>query len=270
MFIVKVPGINGLGNTDGCKNSGDAILKELRNIYTNEQGKLVDVDLIDLEEIHLDNSNLKHLNELIYENSLESFEKKPKVIFIGGDHSITHSIGKAFLEYCRKIEKESCLIVFDACPNCISSSDNEFPTNKNWLRILVGRGFPAENILLVGIRNYKLEEISFLKNNNVRFISMNSLLENLQEICDTIMEFSNKKELYVSVDISVIDPAFAPSTIYKEVGGLTSRQFLYLIQRINKMKNLRAIDIVEINAEEDKRNNNMTVKLGAKILSEFL
>jgi arginase family enzyme len=99
---------------------------------------------------------------------------------------------------------------------------------------------------------------------------MNSLLENLQEICDTIMEFSNKKELYVSVDIGVIDPAFAPSAIYKELGGLTSRQFLYLIQRINKMKNLRAIDIVEINAEEDKRNNNMTVKLGAKILSELL
>ena len=114
------------------------------------------------------------------------------------------------------------------------------------------------------------EEISFLKKNSIKFILTNSLLEDLQETCDMMMELSNKKELYVSIDISIIDPAFAPSTNYKEPGGLTSRQFLYLVQRINKIKNLKAIDLVEINKEEDRKNDNMTVKLGAKILSEFL
>jgi arginase family enzyme len=84
------------------------------------------------------------------------------------------------------------------------------------------------------------------------------------------MEFSNGKELYVSIDIDVIDPAFAPSTGYPEVGGLTSRQFIYLIQRINKIKNLRAIDLVEINEKQDKQNNNLTINLGAKILAELI
>ena len=82
------------------------------------------------------------------------------------------------------------------------------------------------------------------------------------------MEFANGKELYVSVDIDVIDPAFAPATGYPEPGGLSSREFIYLIQRINKMKNLRGIDIVEINPEKDE--NNLTIKLGAKILSELI
>jgi len=84
------------------------------------------------------------------------------------------------------------------------------------------------------------------------------------------MEFSDKKELYISIDIDVIDPAFAPSTGYPEPGGFTSKEFIYLAQRLSKIKNLHALDIVEINSEKDESNNNLTLKLGAKILSEFL
>ena len=84
------------------------------------------------------------------------------------------------------------------------------------------------------------------------------------------MEFSHGKELYVSLDIDVVDPAFAPATGYKEPGGLTSREIIYLMQRINKIKNLRAVDIVEINQEKDKNFDNMTLKLGAKILAELI
>tara|TARA_Y100000310_G_scaffold345234_1_gene462982 strand:- start:4434 stop:5246 length:813 start_codon:yes stop_codon:yes gene_type:complete len=270
MFVVKVPRVNNLNKIDGFKNSGELIIKELRNIKVNEQGKLVDPNLLDLEEIHLDNSNPKYSNELIYKNSSEIFEKKPRVIFLGGDNSISYSTGKAFLKHCNENEKQPCLIVFSSHCNCFDLEDEETPISEAWLKSLIDKGFPKENILLVGIRNFNLNEVGFLKNNNIKLISMNFLLEDLQEICDTIMEFSNGKELYVSIDISVIDPVFAPSTICKEIGGLTSRQFLYLIQRINKMNNLRAVDLVNINAEEDIKNNNLTIKLGAKILSELL
>lgn len=82
------------------------------------------------------------------------------------------------------------------------------------------------------------------------------------------MEFSDKKDLYLSLDIDVVDPAFAPGTGHKEPGGLTSRQLIYLIQRMNKVKNLRAIDLVEINPLNDKEG--LTVKLGAKIVSELI
>jgi agmatinase len=97
---------------------------------------------------------------------------------------------------------------------------------------------------------------------------MNQLQEDLDDTCDIIMEFSNRKELYLSIDIDVIDPVFAPATGYPEPGGLTNRQFLYIIQRMNKIKNLRAIDIVEINPDKDKTG--ITVKLGAKILGELI
>jgi len=269
MFVVKVPGINAPNEEkkERCKNSGDAIIKELRNIEINEQGKLVGVDLLDLEEIHLEDSDLKFSNELIFKNALKTFETKPKIVFLGGDHSISYSLNMAFLEYCKQNSKDPCLIIFDARPNCVSSENKGFPTYRGWLKSLVESGFPAENVFLVGIRNLKLEEMNFLKSKGIKFILTNSLLDNLQETSDGIMEFANGKELYVSVDVSIVDPAFAPSASYSESGGLTSRQLLYLIQRINKMKNLRAVDVVGINDEGD---SGITVKLGAKILSELI
>jgi agmatinase len=265
MQIIKVPGINGLGKTQGCEKAGNAVLEVLKDLYSSEQGKPIDIKLLDLEEIHLDNGNLELSNELIYKNSLSAFDKD-RVLFLGGDHSISYSIGRAFLEYCSQKGEEPCLIVFDSHPDCMPAVKE--PTHEEWLRALIERGFPAKNIMLVGVRNSDKKEIQFLAEKGIRVISMNQLLLNLEDTCDTIMEFASGKQLYVSIDIDVVDPAFAPGTGYKEPGGLTSRQLIYLIQRINKMKNLKSIDIVEINPNKDE--NNITVKLGAKILAELI
>lgn len=266
MFVVKVPGINGLGKTKGCEEAGNAILDALKEVHSNERGIPIDVKLLDLEEIHLDNWHLDLANDLIYKNSFKIFETKQKSIFLGGDHSISYSITKAFFAHCNESGKEPCLIVFDAHADCMEPMKE--PTHEEWLRALIEEGFPAQNILLVGIRNLWKDESVFLKKHKIKVITMNQLLEDLQDACDTIMEFSNNKELYVSIDIDVIDPSFAPATGYHEPGGLTSRQFIYLIQRINKIKNLRVLDLVEINPKKDA--GGITIKLGAKILGELL
>ena len=266
MYVVKIPGISGLGHTKGCEKAGNSVLEAIKDIHSNEQGVSIDSGLFDLEEIHLDNSNIEEANKLVYQNSLEIFETKAKTVFLGGDHSISFSTCKAFLDYCNKQGKKPCLIVFDAHADCMTPMKE--PTHEEWLRALIEAGFPCENILLVGMRNAWKDETIFLKKNKIKTISINQLQEDLQEICDIIMEFSNGKELYVSIDIDVIYPAFAPATGYQEPGGLTSREFIYIIQRINKIKNLKAVDIVEINPEKDKKGS--TIKLGAKILSELV
>ncbi len=272
-FVVKVPGINGLGKTKGCEGSGNAVLKALKEeIYTSEEGKKIDFRKIDLEEIHLDNSDLVKSNKLIYKNAFETYETKPKTIFLGGDHSVSYNLVRGFFDYCQNQVpvKEPCLIVFDAHPDLMTPMKE--PTHEEWLRALIEDGFPPENILLVGLRNSYPDELKYIKEKGIRTISLNKLLLNIEDACDVIMEFSNGKELYVSLDIDVVDPAFAPGTGYSnEVGGLTSRQMLYLIQRINKIKHLRAVDIVEINEKIDfEKFNGITVKLGAKILGELV
>jgi agmatinase len=265
MFIVKIPGING-EKSAGCERAGNAIIDAVKEISSNEQGGVVDSLLFDLEEIHLDNSNLKLTNDLIYKNSLEIFAEKPKTIFLGGDQSISYSVIKAFNHFFNNAKRKNCVIIFDAHADCLPSEN--FPTSRSWIRKLIETGFSGENILIVGVRNISQQEIKFLRENKIRFITMSSLTENLQDMCDTIMEFSSGKELYVSIDIDVVDPVFAPATANPESAGLTNREFIYLIQRIKKIKNLRAVDITEINEKNDK--NKTTIKLGAKILSELI
>ena len=146
--------------------------------------------MLDLEEIHLDNSNLLLSSKLIYKNALEAFNVKPRVVFLGGDHSISYSLTKAFYDYCNKEDKEPCLIVFDAHPDCMIPMDKDAPTHEEWLYELIEKGFPAKNILLVGVRNSDPKEIAFLKEKGVRVISVNQLLIDLEDTCDVIMEFS--------------------------------------------------------------------------------
>jgi len=271
MFVVKVPGVNSNLGSKGCEKAGNEILKFLKEAkVSNELGEQILLEKLDLEEIHLDNADLKLTNKLIYKNALEIFETKPKTIFLGGDHSISCSICKAFLDYSNENSREPCLIIFDAHPDCkiYNKKEDFFPENRTWLRKLIEQGFPTNNILLIGVRNLDKDEKEFLKSNQIRNISINSLLENIEETCEIVMEFSDRKDLYLSLDIDVVDPVFAPGSENLEIGGLTSREFIYLIQRLNKIKHLRAIDLVEINPLKDK--GNLTVMLGAKILSELI
>lgn len=263
MIIVKVPGINGLGKTKGCRDAGRKIIEAVKEIYSNEKGKQIDISGLNIEEIHVDNDNIEEQEKLIYENSKELLERGDFTYFLGGDHSISYPIGRAFFE---KFERDSCLIVFDSHPDCMQPMKE--PTHEEWLRGLIEVGFPSENVLLVGARNIDPAEAEFLKEKKIKTIKMNDLLLNLEDVTDSIMEFSSGMKLYLSIDIDFIDPAFAPATGYPEPGGASSREALYIFSRLSLLKNLKALDIVEVNAEKDK--NGETAKMAGKILAEFL
>lgn len=256
MMIVKVPGLNNLGKNDGCRNAGNAVIAELR--------KIREMNVFDFEEIHVDNSNLSEQEKLIYENSEEMFETQDKVIFLGGDHSISYSIGKAFLDV---FGCDARLIIFDAHPDTMPVMKE--PTHEEWLRALVEQGFNPKNILLVGLRRLELEERAFLDKSRIKYYEVDKI-EDFEIVCDSAMEFANSGKTYVSFDIDVVDPAFAPSTGYIEPGGMSSREILYFARRLAKTKKIVAVDLVEIDSEADTERGNVTVKLGAKIVNEFL
>jgi len=262
MQIIKVRLINGLGKTKGCEKAPVKVLEALKEIGSNEKGKLVEFDKLNLEEIHVDLNNIKEASHLIFENSKEAFEKNFKTFFIGGDHSISYPIGMAF----NKVEANPLLIVFDAHADCVES-DKE-PINEEWLGKLVDEGFPGSRIILISTRCLGKEEIEFIKGNNILWIKMDVLNE-LEEICDMIMERARKASgFYISIDIDCVDPAFAPGTACLSPGGMSSRELVYFVKRLSLLENFRGADIVEINPGKDF--NDMTVKLGAKLLAEMI
>lgn len=266
MEIVKIPQTNGLGKTKGVSEAPDKILSAIDEIYTNESGKEINVLDFKVSEVPV-GQNLILDNDLIYKKAFSSYEKE-KVLFLGGDHSVSYPLTRAFFDFCENRGREPCLIIFDAHPDLMVPVDSKIPTHEEWLNALIKDGFKPKNILLVGVRNADPTELKIIEKKGIKRISVEDLILGLEGRTDSIMEFGYSKEVYVSIDIDFIDPAFAPGTGYCEPGGLSSREFLYILKRINKMKNLRALDLVEINPLKDEGNR--TVQLGAKIVSELI
>jgi agmatinase len=258
MILVNTPAINGLGKTKGCENAYKHILDNLEDIYMNESGKKAEFNKA---EIKIDKLDAEAANSTISKKANEFF-KKDFSLFIGGDHSISYPLFKSF----SKFYKNACLIIFDAHADCMHNIKP--PTHEDWLRVLIEEGLDARNIILIGFRNIHPIEKDFLIKNKINLFPCRQLFNNLEEECDAIKDIAGKFEnIYLSIDIDVLDAAFAPATGYSESAGLTPRELIYILQRI-KMLNVRAADISEVNPGRDK--GVITSKAAAKIISELL
>jgi arginase family enzyme len=73
--------------------------------------------------------------------------------------------------------------------------------------------------------------------------------------------------VYLSVDLDVLDPAFAPGISHPEPGGLSTRDLIAIIQAIPRGR-LVAADVVELNPANDLRD--LTARVAAKIVKEMV
>ncbi len=246
MKVVCVPRINGLGHS-GSEEMAEKVLAELKI-----SGKMIDVG----------NENIDEDERRIYFGAKEIFGEKGKVVFVGGDHSITYPIFKAFSEK----NKDAFLIVFDAHADCMPTMEE--PTHEEWLRAVVENcGLSGDRIILIGARKIEPVERKFLREKGVKVFSD---IYDLESVWDYITERANGADVYVSVDVDVLDPVFAPAVNYPEVDGLSSRELFYLLKRIFCIKSLKCLDVVEVVPSKDEKYDYRTVKVAAKIVWEFL
>lgn len=275
-----------LGKNKGCEKAPDKVVEELSNsIYLNEKGTKTQFKIRDIqvnnsnieetnEKIHstikdeLDKNKMLNLKDLTYVKNQNIFNKtiNEKLVLIGGDHSITYSSYKAFTE--RFLGQNNGLIVFDAHADCVNNFDT--PTHEDYLRTLIDkRILDPKNVILVGLRNIDGIEMEYLKMKKIKYFDMKKIfLDGIQETTDTITELANYFDnIYISIDIDAVDPSFAPGTGYLEPAGFSSREFLYMLQRMFLLKKIKMIDLVEINPDKDL--NDITIRLGAKIINEI-
>lgn len=257
--IIKIPySLGALEKSNGLERGPSSIAEELKNIWSSEDFHKLNFKL---DEINLNSDIKDDLNE-IYRVLL--LKTEDFTIFLGGDHSITYACFKAISN-----KYSNCgILIFDSHPDCYKNFD--YPVHEDWLQFLIEDGIlKPENVMLIGVRNSDPVEMDFLRNNKIKFLTMKNMMKDKEKNCDMIMEICrNFDNLYISIDIDVLDPAFAPGTGYLEPGGFSSREFIYLVQRLKLLKNLKAIDIVEVNPTKDI--NNITSKLAAKLINEFL
>jgi agmatinase len=173
-------------------------------------------------------------------------------ISLGGDHSITHPIVRAFA---RKY-KDMSVLHFDAHPDIYDSYQGNRNSHASpFARIMEQK--LVRRLVQVGIRTSTTHQSEQLRRFGVESIEMRSLRDGLQ------LEFDSP--VYISFDVDALDPAFAPGVSHREPGGLSTRQAIDLIQRL-KGKVVGA-DIVEFNPRMDPLH--ITGTVCAKILKEI-
>ena len=173
-------------------------------------------------------------------------------ICLGGDHAITYPIVKGFRN---KYDKLS-ILHFDAHPDLYDNFDNNPHSHASpFARIM--ENHLADRLVQVGVRTATGHQREQAKRFGVEMIEMRELSGDLR------LEFDSP--VYVSVDIDGLDPAYAPGVSHPEPGGLSPRQVIDTIQRLNGR--LVGADIVEVNPRRDYHD--LTAVVAAKILKEI-
>ncbi|MBI2106455.1 agmatinase [Candidatus Woesearchaeota archaeon] len=194
---------------------------------------------------------------------IEKSAKNGKIpVVIGGDHSITTEILRGF----DKLNKPISIVYFDSHPDFICSS------NKKYYGSVVCDIQEYENIkfkssIEVGIRAPEQEELKNIRKKYLKTIKSVDVIE--KGIKDVFNDIKRRvgNNIYVTIDMDVVDPSFAPGVSTPVPGGITSNEIIYLLKKISSL-GIIGMDIVEVTPKYDV--NDMTSHLAAKMIIEAI
>jgi len=180
-------------------------------------------------------------------------KKKARVVALGGDHSITYPIIKA---YGREYSNLS-ILQLDAHPDLYDElNHNRYSHACQFARIMEEN--LVQRLVQVGVRSITGHQREQAKRFNVEIIEM---IEKTR-----INELTFTGPVYLSLDMDCLDPAFAPGVSHHEPGGMSTREVIEIIQ--NLKGNVVGADIVELNPELDPLK--ITGMVAGKLLKEIL
>ena len=267
--------LTGIPYDEGCSCGGGASFapQKIRELSSYLPPLSMDGNLLTKIKI-FDSGDLVKTNskyfEFLKDEALERFETGKFPIFIGGDHSVTIPLQQAFYDYCEKNNKIPAIIHLDAHPDICHFYDGSLYSHACTNKRSIDYGYSPENVVLVGIRGFEEQEVIYFKENpEIKVYTANDCYKlSIQEIIDQISKKYNdeKYAIYLSYDIDINDPSFAPGTGTPEAFGLTSKMVLELILGLFTNLNIKAFDIVEVSPTLDC--NDITSWLALKTMYE--
>jgi len=243
----------------GCRFGPDAIRDVFNNIEIFQPEFGVDLEV----EAITDLGNTRHtvvaaeMLQMVKNVTSELKKQDKQIIILGGEHLITLGSFTCF-------PKDTGYVVFDAHYDLRDQYADIKLSHAAYLRRIVEeRG--SENIVHVGARAFVKEELAFLKEHNIATVSDKEIRDGngpklLKDITSTF------DRVYLSVDLDVLDPAFAPGVGNPEAVGISSRELYDLITTFQNKK-IVAADIVELNPTYD---NGSTASMAAKMIATII
>ena len=188
--------------------------------------------------------------------------------FLGGDHSTTIPVHKAFFKKYKG--KKIGIIHFDSHSDICDEYDGHKWSHACTQRRALEQLKSPDDIAFVGIRSWEKEEVEYFKSRPEIILkrAIDVEKEGASAVADRLIEkFKGYDVVYLSLDIDVLDPAFAPGTGTPEAGGLTTRELTEIVRRLVMELPVTAMDLVEVSPPLDARNN-ITTWAALKIMYE--
>ena len=243
----------------GCRFGPDVIRDAFNNIEIFQPEFGIDLETVNINDL----GNTKHtvvaaeMLQMVENITSELKEQNKQLIILGGEHLVTLGSFTCF-------PKDTGYVVFDAHYDLRDQYADIKLSHAAYLRRMIEkRG--SENIVHVGARAFVKEELAFLKEHNISTVSDKEIRDGngpklLKDITST---FDN---IYLSIDLDVLDPAFAPGVGNPEAVGISSRELYDLVTTLQNKK-IVAADIVELNPTYD---NGATASMAAKMISTII
>lgn len=225
--------------------------------YSVYQDKsLEEIAFYDAGDIIIPFGNVSESLRRIEEVSRGLVKQGKQVFAIGGEHLVSLPLIKAY----HRQYPDLVVIQMDAHADLRSDYLGETLSHATVMRHVVEK-IGDKNLYQLGIRSATRDELKFAASRT------NLYLDVLLGAVDEVMDRIGDRPVYLSLDIDILDPAFAPGTGTPEAGGVSSRE---LLQALHRLAELRVVgfDMVEISPPYEKGDN--TSILGAKILREAL
>jgi agmatinase len=177
--------------------------------------------------------------------------KRP--VSLGGDHSITFPIIKAVA----KNYSELTIFHFDAHPDLYDEFEGNRRSHACPFARIMESGL-AKRLVQIGIRTINGHQREQAKRFGVEVIEMREL--------PAYARLKAEGPVYISFDMDVLDPAYAPGVSHREPGGMSVREAIAHLHAVEG--EIVGADVVEYNPVRDV--SGMTATVAAKILKEIL
>ena len=173
-------------------------------------------------------------------------------LFLGGDHMVTYPIVAGLAEVHGPVN----ILHFDAHPDLYDDFEGDPLSHASPFARIMERGL-STRLVQVGIRTLNAHCRQQAERFGVEIVDMRGFMAGNVPI--------PAAPLYVSIDLDALDPAFAPGVSHHEPGGLSVRDILAVLHRIEGP--IVGADVVEYNPTRDI--NDMTAVVAAKFVKEL-
>jgi agmatinase len=209
------------------------------------------------------------MRKRVYDVIRDLYSDELRFLFLGGDHLITYFTLHALTQ----LGKENwALIYLDAHLDLEEEYKGDRYSHGSVVKRLVEEtNLRAESVVEVGIRAPLPSELEFADDVGIRIVSTVEF-ERLgaSDAAKQVLKFLPKdvEKVYLSIDLDILDPAYAPGLSYPEAGGISTRSLLDFIHGLKELE-IVAFDVVELCPPYDNRSN-ITAIGAIKIILETL